>query len=275
MGQVLFRALACGLAGFVAWLVTEPFAPRFIPIDPTVEPVGSQAVLFLLLGGLVGGVAGTLQGMARGSRRHIIESGLLGLIFGAIGSTVGAQIGVNAAAMIMHPPVGGVHFLEGAPRVIARTLQLMPVGLCMGVAIGLTLKSKRGLMAGLLGGLFGGLFVGLSFDLLGALLNPATSAIASRVQPPEGMALETGGPSRALMAVGLGVAVGLFVALMDRVTRQAWVRLVLGRNEGKEWPIDAERTMIGRDERAHVPLFGDMNVEPLHAIIQRSGNQYV
>ncbi|MCH7945434.1 MAG: FHA domain-containing protein [Armatimonadetes bacterium] len=203
------------------------------------------------------------------------ESGLVGLIFGAIGSTIGANLGSVATAVIMHPPVGGVHHMDFAPRVIARALQLMPIGLCMGVAIGLTLKSKRGLIAGLLGGLIGGLFVGFGFDLLGVLITPASSAIASGVPVPAGMTLETGGPSRALMAVGLGVAVGLFVAIMDRVTRKAWVRLVLGRNEGKEWPIDAERTMIGRDERAHVPLFGDMNVEPLHAIIHRSRGQYV
>jgi pSer/pThr/pTyr-binding forkhead associated (FHA) protein len=53
------------------------------------------------------------------------------------------------------------------------------------------------------------------------------------------------------------------------------VRLVLGRNEGKEWPIDTDQTMIGRDERAHVPLMGDMNVAPLHAIIFKQGSQYV
>ena len=275
MGQVLFRALACGLAGLVAWLVTEPFTERFIPIDPNAPPVGSSAVLFLLVGGLVGGVAGALHGLARGSRRHMIESGLLGLIFGAIGSTLGATVGSVLTNMIMHPPVGGVHHLDFAPRMIARALQLMPIGLFMGVAIGLTLKSKRGLVAGLLGGLIGGLFVGFGFDLLGALITPATSTLASGIQTPPGMQLETGGPSRALMAVGLGVAVGLFVAIMDRVTRQAWVRLVLGRNEGREWPIDGERTMIGRDERAHIPLFGDMSVQPLHAIIHRSRGQYV
>ena len=53
------------------------------------------------------------------------------------------------------------------------------------------------------------------------------------------------------------------------------MRLVLGRNEGREWPIDNDKTMIGRDERAHVPLFGDINVAPLHAIIFKQGSQYV
>jgi pSer/pThr/pTyr-binding forkhead associated (FHA) protein len=126
-----------------------------------------------------------------------------------------------------------------------------------------------------MGGLVGGLFVGFAFDTLAGLIGGLSANIQSGVEIPEGYMLEIGGPSRAVLAVGLGVAVGLFVAVFDRVTRQAWVRLVLGRNEGKEWPIDNDQTLIGRDERAHVPLFGDMNVAPLHAIIFRQGAQYV
>ncbi|MCH8980179.1 MAG: hypothetical protein IH945_13210, partial [Armatimonadetes bacterium] len=158
MGQVLFRAFACGLAGFVAWLVTEPFAPRFISIDPNAVPAGSSTVLILLVGGLVGCVAGALHGVARGSRRHMIESGLLGLIFGAIGSTVGGNIGALLASGIMDVPVGGIAYMDMPGRMIARALAFLPIGVCMGLAIGMTLKSKRGVLAGLLGGMIGGLF---------------------------------------------------------------------------------------------------------------------
>lgn len=276
MGQVFFRAVACGIAGLLAWLVTEPFAARFIPIDPQQAPEGGgQMWLILLIGALVGLTAGALQGMARGSRRHTIEMGLLGMVFGAIGSTFGAQVGALLAVGIMQTPPGGVAYMDLPGRIVARALSLFPMGLFMGAAIGLTLKSKRGFMAGLMGGLVGGLFVGFAFDTLAGVIGNFSANLQTGVEVPPGYMLEIGGPSRAVLAVGLGVAVGLFVAVFDRVTRQAWVRLVLGRNEGKEWPIDAERTFIGRDERAHVPLFGDMNVAPLHAIIFRQGTQYV
>jgi pSer/pThr/pTyr-binding forkhead associated (FHA) protein len=276
VGQVLFRAVACGVAGLLAWLVTEPFAARFIPEDPNAAPQGGgQMWLILLIGALVGLTAGALQGMARGSRRHTIEMGVLGMVFGAIGSTFGAQVGAILASAIMQAPPGGVAYMELPGRIVARALSLFPMGLFMGAAIGLTLKSKRGFMAGLLGGLVGGLFVGFAFDTLAGLIGNFSANLQVGVEVPPGYMLEIGGPSRAVLAVGLGVAVGLFVAVFDRVTRQAWVRLVLGRNEGKEWPIDTDRTMIGRDERAHVPLFGDLNVAPLHAIIFRQGSQYV
>ena len=81
MGQVLFRAAACGFAGLVAWLLTEPFADRFIPMDPNKQPSGSgQLWLILLIGALVGLVAGLLHGSARGSRRHALESSALGFV---------------------------------------------------------------------------------------------------------------------------------------------------------------------------------------------------
>ncbi|MEX2244776.1 MAG: FHA domain-containing protein [Fimbriimonadaceae bacterium] len=275
MGQVFFRAIACGAAGLLAWLITEPFAPRFLPSDPTQAQAGGQDWLILLIGALVGLTAGALHGVARGSRRHAIESGLLGLFFGAIGSTLGASVGTMLSAMIMDVPRGGIAMMEMPGRMIARALALFPIGLFMGIAIGATLKSKRGLIAGLFGGMVGGVFVGFAFDTLAGMIAQFMVSAQAGVEPPPGMLTEIGGPSRAILAVGLGVAVGLFVAVFDRVTRQAWVRLVLGRNEGKEWPIDNDRTMIGRDERAHVPLFGDMNVAPLHAIIFRQGSQYV
>jgi pSer/pThr/pTyr-binding forkhead associated (FHA) protein len=275
MGQVFFRAIACGAAGLLAWLITEPFAPRFIPSDPTQVRTGGQDWLILLIGALVGLTAGALHGVARGSRRHAIESGLLGLFFGAIGSTLGASVGTMLSSMIMDVPRGGIALMDMPGRMVARALALFPIGLFMGVAIGATLKSRRGLIAGLFGGMVGGVFVGFAFDTLAGMIAQLMVSAQAGVEPPPGMLTEIGGPSRALTAVGLGVAVGLFVAVFDRVSRQAWVRLVLGRNEGKEWPIDADKTMIGRDERAHVPLFGDMNVAPLHAIIFRQGGQYV
>lgn len=275
MGQVAFRAIVCGLAGFLAWALTEPFASNFMPIDPSVPMESNDAVLILLIGGFVGAAAGITHGLARGSRRHMIESGILGLIFGAIGSTLGGTIGAVLANVMMHPPGGNIAYMDMPGRMIARAVAFLPMGVCMGLAIGISMKSKRGIMAGLLGGMIGGLFVGFGFDLLSTLIGPLSSAATSSVTPPEGMQIETGGPSRAILAVGLGVAVGLFVAIIDRVTRQAWVRLVLGRNEGKEWPLDVDRTMIGRDERAHVPLFGDNNVAQLHAVIEKRGSQYV
>ena len=151
MGQVFLRAIVCGLAGFFAWALTEPFAPNFMPLDPSVPMEGDQSLLILLIGGFVGAAAGITHGLARGSRRHMIESGILGLIFGAIGSTLGITIGAVLANGIMDVPIGGIAHMDMPGKMIARAVNLLPMGVCMGLAIGLTLKSKRGVLAGLLG----------------------------------------------------------------------------------------------------------------------------
>jgi pSer/pThr/pTyr-binding forkhead associated (FHA) protein len=77
------------------------------------------------------------------------------------------------------------------------------------------------------------------------------------------------------MCAGFGLFIGLFTALVEAVTRRAWVRLLVGRREGREYALDSATTTIGRDERAHIPLFGDMSVAPLHATIVRSGSQFI
>lgn len=274
MNRPLASAFLCGLAGFFAWLATEPFMPRYIPSDPSQNVVSSQGWFVLLIGALVGGSAGFLQGRAVGGRRRVIESVALGLIFGSIGSSFGAGVGGALTTLVMHVSPGEVAYMQGPSRIVARALSLLPMGALMGLAIGATLRSKRGLLAGLLGGALGGAFVGLSFDLVAELLSNFM-ATADTAPVPKGMVAEIGGPSRAVMAAGLGAFVGLFFALIDQATRQAWVRLVVGRNEGKEWPIDNQQTTFGRDERADVPLFGDMNVAPLHAVLYNQHGQYV
>lgn len=154
----------------------------------------------------------------------------------------------------------------------ARVAAFLPMGLMLGAAVGAVSITGRGLVSGALGGLIAGAACGLLFDPLSMALGPISSGLTP-VEP--GVQAEVGAPGRAATAAGLGLLVGLFTALVERATRRAWVRLVLGRNEGREWPLDAAQTFIGRDERAHVPLFGDQNVAPLHAVIANVGGQYV
>jgi pSer/pThr/pTyr-binding forkhead associated (FHA) protein len=49
----------------------------------------------------------------------------------------------------------------------------------------------------------------------------------------------------------------------------------MGRNEGKDYPLDRFPAIIGRYELAEVPLFGDVSVAPQHAQIVKQGGQYL
>ncbi|MCW5938037.1 MAG: FHA domain-containing protein [Fimbriimonadaceae bacterium] len=267
MGGTVLRALVCGAAGAVAWVLCEPFFPRLVgglARDPRWSAV--ELALFLLLGTLVGLAAGVLHGLRQGSRRAALSSGGLGALFGAVGGGLGHFFG---SAMFTLAGGDGVTM-----NPFARTLAFIPMGLMLGAAIGASQRTLRGFVSGSIGGAIAGFVLGASFDPIALVLSPFIMA-ANLDRVAQGGQVEIGGPARAVTCFGLGLFVGLFTALFDHVTRQAWLRLTLGRNEGREWPIDAQQTLVGRDERAHVPVFSDPQVPALAAVIVREQGGYI
>lgn len=269
MGRAVLKAIACAVAGTVAWMICEPFFPKVVPIGrwaPDTTFLRVELVFTLLLGALIGVTSGFLNGVERGGKSNILLASGLGLIFGAMGSTFGQSIAGGVYVALGGSNMGG--------NVIARTLAFVPFGLAIGLAVGASQRSFRTVKSGAFGGLVAGFITGAVFDTLSLMISKLTESVTV-TQAPMGYTQETGAPGRAVLAFGMGLLIGLFTALADLATRKAWVRLVLGRNEGREWPIDAAQTLIGRDERAHIPLFGDPQVPALAAVIVKQGGQYI
>jgi hypothetical protein len=74
----------------------------------------------------------------------------------------------------------------------------------------------------------------------------------------------------AVMAVALGVSLGL----AETVFQRASLRLVLGRNEQREYPLGAGTSRIGSAEGIEVPIFGDPSIRPVHAVVQTQESGY-
>lgn len=153
----------------------------------------------------------------------------------------------------------------------ARIITLTIIGAGLGVGIGASSLNGRKAFQGLIGGAAGGALGGVLFDpiamLLGGLLLTANNT------PGQHMT-ETGGPSRGAYAVLLGAAIALFIGLVERIARSAWLRLQVGRNEGREWSLDYPTNVVGRSESAQIPIFGDAAIAPQHCAIQKQGDQY-
>lgn len=256
MGKMLGRAILCAIAGLIGWLITEPMLPKEFASPDWAVAEFRMVIIAMLFTGLA---AGFHQGYMKGGRRNILLGIALGAVFGTIGGVLGYQIGGTLSNALF----GSGWALRPFP-IIPRTLTFAMIGMFLGAGVGVTQFRTRIIMAGAFGGLLGGGIAGLFFDPLGSTVGQIISAGG-----------ESGFAGRALMWPLMGFTVGLFTAWLEQATRQAWVRLIVGRNEGKEWPIDAAQTHLGRDERAHVPLFGDNNVAPLHATITRQGPQYI
>lgn len=259
MGKMIARALLCGIAAILGWILTEPFLPKDFMSESWARQEGIMVTVVIASIGLI---AGAHQGYLRGGSRNLWMGLALGGVLGSVGGHLGYIIGGTLSSALFGPA-----WTVGSFPIMPRTLTFLCLGGFLGLGIGSTQLNWRTMLSGLIGGLIGGGIAGLVFDPLGATLGAFQAVGDGRT--------ETGTVSRAVMWALIGFNVGLFTALIENATRQAWVRLVVGKNEGREWPIDAPQTTIGRDERAHVPLFGDQNVAALHAVINRQDQHYV
>lgn len=264
MGQISLKAVVGALAGLIAWAITEPSAPANIL---SAEWASFEMRLILTIGALVGGSICALSGWFQGSRGHALRGLGLGVVLAPIGIGLGYTIGSNIAALAFGPlPQAGPLPVTILWRIVALT----PLGAGLGAAVGACSLIPKRALVGAIGGALGGLLGGATFDLFGILFQPFSVAFTQ----PTSAQIEVGGLSRAITAVLIGGFVGLFVGAMERATRTAWLRLSLGRNEGREWALDAPQNWIGRSELAHVPLFHDPAIAPAHACIVQQGGVF-
>jgi pSer/pThr/pTyr-binding forkhead associated (FHA) protein len=258
MGSIIFKTIVGIIAGVAVWAMVEPFKP------PAGTPEWNNFERALTWGWALalGSSVGFMNGLQRGSRTHALREMGFGALFALIGVSVGSGLATPLAPLINMPGIG----------VVARTLAIGFIGLGMGAGIGYCTFVPRRAIQGAIGGVLGGSTAGVLFDLTGDLTKSFTLA-AQGVQA--GQLGETGAPSRAVTAAIMCGAIALMIGIVEALSKSAWLRLELGRNEGKEWVIDKPTMTVGRHERADIPLFGDANVAPNHAVIQKQGGSYI
>jgi predicted component of type VI protein secretion system len=71
------------------------------------------------------------------------------------------------------------------------------------------------------------------------------------------------------------VCIGLLIGLAQVILREAWLRVEAGFRKGREVILAKPEITIGRAESCDVGLFGDPQIEKLHARICQDGDHYV
>jgi hypothetical protein len=74
--------------------------------------------------------------------------------------------------------------------------------------------------------------------------------------------------------VALGMCIGLLIGLAQVILKEAWIKIEVGKRSGREMILTKEKTTIGRAEACDIGLFGDNNIERMHANILLAGNRY-
>ncbi len=264
---MFLRVLVGSLTALAAWAILEPSAPK----DLSTSAWDSWELSFILaLGVLVGGGIGGVNGLLTGGKVHIFRGLALGAVFGAVGISIGYKLGILISALAVGAnwaASGNIVFM-----IVGRLLALTPMGAMLGFGIGASTLSAKRAKHGLIGGALGGLIGAGVFDIVGQVIGGAV-LMAKGVQP--GAQAEVGQLSRALYAIALGAGIALFISLVENMAKSAWVRMRLGRNEGREWPIYGDTTTLGRSEAANIPIFGDPAIQPFHAAIVRQPGGYM
>lgn len=129
------------------------------------------------------------------------------------------------------------------------------MGVGIGLAVGIIKPNVKRLAFCSIGGLAGG-FVG------GFLFNFITDVI-----PDDTI-------SRAVGIIIMGTLIGLGVGLLEQVAKQAWLKVIRGEFEGKEYLVFAGTTSIGNNGSNTIVLFKDKLVGPHHCDIRLEGTRY-
>ena len=258
--KTYLNLLAGALAGFLAWVLTDLtgwFADVFQPNHVLRLGLFSN-FKFLLIGIIFGLLLGLLlalvDSLSLESRKRQSQALAAGALAGAVAGWVGLGVGQIVYGFIYN--LTGLSADE-APHnpgqflvlVVGRALGYALIGGIVGAAQGIVSRSAVIARQGAFGGFVGGFLGGTAFQILSGLGFPSVL-------------------SRLLALAATGALAGFFVGLVQNLLKQAWIRVVLGRNEGKEYLIAKPITTIGRSELADIGLFGDPSIAPTHAAIE-------
>jgi pSer/pThr/pTyr-binding forkhead associated (FHA) protein len=170
---------------------------------------------------------------------------------GAFCAFLGVQFGMSFMAPLYAATVRNPAQFLG--NVIARGLAWMMIGGFVGLGDGFRTRSVQTGRNGAIGGLLGGFLGGLLFECIPFLLPT----------------LKVGAVSRMVGFATTGASIGLFIGLVQQFLQEAWLRLELGRNEGRDFVVDQDSMTLGRSELDGIPLYGDPQIAKSHALLQK------
>src|SRR5690348_1469137 len=255
--ELIFKALAGFAGGAVGWLPVELASHgHTITESQSSWALVGGFVSMSILAGLIGGAILAAEGKTLELTRAVQRRFLIGFVVCAILAIPENYYSDLAFTAILSAGGWGVGqpgsmFYLFLGRVIGWTL----MGLMLGVGVGLASLSPRNIAKGAAGGWVGGFVGGISFDLVGSLSN-------------------TGLLSRFLGLSLIGLMSGLFIGLVQELTKSAWLGSEAGRIKGRPFRLEGTTAMIGRAQENAVGLFGDPGVQPRHAVIERRAAGY-
>src|SRR5579875_3605688 len=252
--DLTFKALAGLIGGAVGWLPVE-FATHghSLTEQPTATAFYLNFGALALLSGLIGGLINASQLQVLELTPQVKRRFLQGFIICFLLSLPATYYSNEAFVAILNAGGWGVG-RNGAIAylIFARLVGWALMGALLGAGVGIATFSAPNILKGAAGGVAGGFLGGVTFDAISAL---SGGGLLSRL-------------------FGLS-AIGLFIGLVQELTKAAWLTVEAGRLRGREFRLEKPIAIIGRAEESDIGLFGDPAIAPRHAQLQRSGAEFV
>ena len=163
------------------------------------------------------------------------------------GDTIGTVHAISTMGIIIH--------------IIGRSGAWACITTAMGLGMNLVRSTRLQLRNSVFGGMLGGALGGMFFDPIDRFIQADTFFAESDL-------------SRAVGLLAVGVSVGIFMALVERMGREAWIRVCTGPLAGKSFVLYRSPTTIGSSPQADIYLFKDPEIDPSHLAIHKVGTTF-
>jgi pSer/pThr/pTyr-binding forkhead associated (FHA) protein len=263
--ELTFKALAGLCGGALGWLPIELASHNLHlgQVQTTWEIVAyfiAEALAGGAIGAFITAVDTTEIRITPEAQRRFIRGFLICAGLSLVATYAGDHVftWVLQAGGVTWSPTGSGEMVSGSvvTLFIGRLLGWAIDGILVGAGVGLATLTAENVPKGAVGGLVGGAVGGASFDLIGWFVGG-------------------GAASRFFGEAATGLAIGLFIGLVQELTKAAWITVEQGRLRGRQFRVEGARASIGRAEENPVGLFGDPLVQQRHAVIERRGADYV
>lgn len=263
LSPLFFTPLAGMLGGVVTWLILEPY------LDDASEDDGPFMLVFPMTATLIVLFIFIADGFAsrrlRGNVKRWLSNLGLTLLFSIVAFIPMGIIFQFMVALPNKPSITDAYDITAWPPsfffgfIILRSLGWAIFGAALGFGINAIRSTRAQKRASFMGGLVGGVVGGLLFDPINRFLFPS---------------IEQGDIMRFVGLSAIGLSVGLFVALSERLGREGWLRVRTGPLRGKAFILYHNPTIIGSSPTSSIYLIKDKKVAPQHASLHRAGSGY-
>ncbi len=198
----------------------------------------------------IGLFLGLGEGIYYGSKENAIKYALIGA---GVSIVVGAVSGYLAQWMYASMLTD---YSSDFTKALVRGLGWAIMGVGIGLSVGLIKPEQKRIIFCSLGGVIGA-FIG------GFLFNYVCDIIPNDIV------------ARGFAIVIMGLLIGVGVGVLEQFAKAAWLKVIRGEFEGKEYLVFEGTTSIGNSGKNTIVLFKDKLVAPNHCDIVQEGSKYV